>query len=64
MQVDEPDHHVNTSRVPLALLHQRRPGLAFRMKVSQFHCAKLLNVSSVKMMMMMLKFNTPCVLFG
>jgi hypothetical protein len=34
MQVDEPDHHVNTSRVPLALLHQRRPGLASRMKYS------------------------------
>jgi hypothetical protein len=37
MQVDEPDHHANPLRVPLALLHQRRPGLAFRMKVSQFH---------------------------
>ena len=37
MQVDEPDHHVNPFRVPLALLHQRRPGLVFRMKVSQFH---------------------------
>ena len=37
MLVDEPDHHANTFRVPLALLHQRRPGLAFRMKVSRFH---------------------------
>ncbi|KAI0266329.1 hypothetical protein BGY98DRAFT_480014 [Russula aff. rugulosa BPL654] len=41
MRVDEPDHHANTFRVSLTLLHQRRPGLAFRMKVSQFHEALL-----------------------
>jgi hypothetical protein len=39
MQVDEPDHHANPSmlsRVPLALVHQGRLGLGFRMKVSSF----------------------------
>jgi hypothetical protein len=41
MLVDEPDHHANPFRVPLALLHQGRLGLAFRMKESSFICETL-----------------------
>jgi hypothetical protein len=41
MLVDEPDHHANLFRVPLALLHQGRLRLAFRMKESSFICETL-----------------------